>query len=96
MSELPPATELMTVIEMHGKPTLAEAAKDLGVATEDLDAAFGVVPVDPERGIYAVLVQAGRAPKQTQESGRDFRGPWSDPAIMPFGPVQHEKKKDND
>jgi hypothetical protein len=93
MPEPPPAVELMTVTVPHGKPTLAEAAKLLGVATEDVDAAFGVVPVDPDRGIYAVQVRADRLPKQSERQPSDYRGPWSNPSIAPLGPVQDDNKK---
>jgi hypothetical protein len=93
MPESPPAVELMTVTVPHGKPTVAEAAKQLGVATEDVDAAFGVVPVDPDRGIYAVQVRADRLPKQPERPSSDYRGPWSNPPIAPLGPVQDDKKK---
>ena len=95
MSDMPPAVELMTVTSPHGAPSLGEAAKRLGVELSDMDATFGVVPVDPDRGMYAVQVRAGRVPKQAE--GSDYRGPWSNPAIAPFGPVQDgaapDKKK---
>ena len=92
MPELPPAVELMTVKVPHGKPTLAEAAKQLGVTIEDMDAAFGLVPVDPDRGIYAVQVRADKLPKQPERPS-DYRGPWSNPSIAPLGPVQGDNNK---
>jgi hypothetical protein len=82
----------MTVTAPHGKPTLAEAAEQLGVATEDMDAVFGVVPVDPDRGIYAVQVRADKLPKHSERPS-DYRGPWSNPPIAPLGPVQDDDKK---
>lgn len=92
MPDIPPAVDLMTIKVPQGKPTLAEAAKRLGVALSDMDATFGVVPVDPDQGLYAVQVRAGRA---KQQEGRDFQGPWSNPAIAPFGPVQDGPAPDN-
>ena len=91
MADIPPAVELMTVKVPHGAPTLAEAARQLGVKIEDVDATFGVVPVDPEAGLYAVQVRADRLPKRTEGAERDYRGPWSNPPIAPFGPVQEGK-----
>ena len=78
----------MTVSAQHGAPSLADAAKQLGVQAADMDEAFGVVPVDPDRGLYAVQVHAAKLPPQPSSPGQPFRGPWSKPAIAPFGPVQ--------
>jgi hypothetical protein len=85
MSDMPPV-ELMTITVPHGKPSLADAAQRLGVGLSDMDATFGVVPVDPDRGLYAVQVRAGQTRKQPE--GSDYRGPWSNPRIEPFGPIQ--------
>jgi hypothetical protein len=95
MSDVPPVLELMTVTAPHGAPTIAEAAKQLGVATEDIDVVFGVVPVDPDRGIYAVQVRADRLHKRPEGSGQDYHGPWSNPRIAPFGPVQDGTTSDD-
>jgi hypothetical protein len=86
MPDNPQAVELMTVTIPHGSPSLAEAAQRLGVDVSDMDATFGVVPVDPDRGLYAVQVRAGRVPKPPE--GSEYRGPWSNPNIAPYGPVQ--------
>jgi len=91
--DIPPAVELMTITVPNGKPTLAEAAQRLGVEPSDMDATFGVVPVDPDNGLYAVQVRAGRA---TAQQGSSYQGPWSNPAIAPFGPVQQGTKPDED
>jgi len=97
MVEMPPAVELMTVTTSHGAPTLAEAARQLGVATEDVSATYGVVPIDPERGIYAVQVRADKIKKPAGGAGKDYNGPWSNPPIAPFGPVQpNNSRKDGD
>jgi hypothetical protein len=86
--------ELMTITEQgSGAPTLAEAAKQLGVAESDLDATFGVVPIDPARGMYAVQVRTDKLPKRSGQGESDYRGPWSNPKIEPFGPVQDSKSK---
>jgi hypothetical protein len=38
-------------------PKLNEAANDLGVLVEELDAAHDVIPISEENGIYSVLVE---------------------------------------
>ena len=47
----------------------------------------------PDNGLYAVQVRAGRA---TAQQGSSYQGPWSNPAIAPFGPVQQGTKPDED
>lgn len=78
---------LMTVHGTGGPPSLEDAARQLGVGVEDVDATFGVVPVDPANGLYGVQVRGDRLPQGT-ESAQPYRGPYSNPQIAPFGPVQ--------
>ena len=40
---------LMTATLEKGKASLADAAAALGVTLDDLDATFGLVPIDPDR-----------------------------------------------
>jgi hypothetical protein len=42
-------------------PSLAEAANALGVLVEELDAAYGVTPIDAAAGLYSVLVNDAAA-----------------------------------
>ena len=75
---------LMTVELAPEAASLADAAARLGLAPDDLDAEYGVVPVDPDNQLYSVLVDeaAGEAAR-----GREgVRGPFSNPRIEPFGP----------
>lgn len=72
---------LMTVSLGKGDHSLAEAAESLSVPEEALDSAFGIVPVDHSRGLYAVQVDADQIMPQ---SYGDYRGPYSDPEIAPF------------
>jgi hypothetical protein len=74
---------LMTVVGRgRQQPSLAAAAKQLGVATADVDADYGVVPVDPEKGIYAVMVRADRL--HPDDSGQPYRGPYANLPIVPL------------
>ncbi|MGZ4962904.1 MAG: hypothetical protein ACXWIU_00095 [Limisphaerales bacterium] len=79
---------LMTVDGCRTKPTFEVAAKKLGVQKEDLDPTFGVVPIDPDAGVYAVQV---RSDKVSGQSSDEFHGPFSNPRIEPFGPVKGRK-----
>jgi hypothetical protein len=81
------AMVLMTVEGKLGAPSLSEAASQLGVKVEDIDPVFGVVPVDPSRGLYSVQVRDDRLPAASSTS-QPYRGPFSNPEIAPFGPVQ--------
>jgi hypothetical protein len=78
-------TALMTVTGTAGPPSLAEAAAQLGVSVEDLNAGFGVVPVDPAHGLFTVEVDADRIQESFDKKGT-FRGPFSNPRIGHFGP----------
>ena len=82
---LPPADRelvLMTV-ECHEAPSLEAAARTLGVAESALDADFGVVPIDPDRDLYTVRIDAAAVRKLGRGKGK-YRGPFSDPKIAPM------------
>lgn len=84
-------TVMMTVTGEGGTPpTLAQAAAQLGISASDLNADFGVVTIDPERNLFAVEVRADRLPAgaDLEKAGGPYRGPYSNPKIAPFGPVQ--------
>jgi len=80
------AMALMTVSHPAGKPTLEEAARQLGVDVAKVDSAYGVVVIDPEQGLYAVQVEASAAASPDAEG--KFAGPWSNPNIASFGPIE--------
>ena len=69
---------LMTVTHTNGKPTLEEAAKSLDLAVGALDCSFGVVLIDPAKGLYSVRVDS------TKLKGASANGPYSDPKIEPL------------
>jgi hypothetical protein len=76
-----PGWALMTVNLDAATRTLAGAAAALGVPESAMDASFGVVPLDPERGLYAVQV---RPDALAAHDKSEFRGPYADPRIEPF------------
>lgn len=79
--ELPASTQtaLMTVTAPSRKPTLDEAAQQLGLAADALDCTFGVVMISPQKGIYSVRVDATKV-----KGAWTSHGPYSDPKIEPM------------
>jgi hypothetical protein len=82
---------LMTVTGDGGPPSLGNAARQLKVSVEALDKSFGVALVDPTKGLYAVRLPASQLPANHTPGPQ---GPFSDPPIEPFGPVQSSSTKD--
>jgi len=81
---------LMTVHGLNGPPSLAQAATELGISVTDIDQHFGVVAINPGEGLYAV--QAKESSIHRDETARgDYRGPFSNPEIAPFGPIHPRK-----
>ena len=76
---------MYTVKLATGEENLATAAQKLRVEPADLDPEFGVVPVAPAEGLYAVLV-VGTAPPETDGATTD--GPFANPPITTFGPPE--------
>lgn len=67
------------------RPSLAQAARLLGVARDDLDAGFGVVVIDPARRLASVRVKPAALPADLATRGGEA-GPFADPRIGPLGP----------
>lgn len=84
-------TVLLTVHGGTTPPTLAEAAAQMGVAERDLSSEFGVVPIDPSRGIYSVQIPANRL--HVQEASTPYQGPFANPRIEAFGPIQGDHQE---
>jgi hypothetical protein len=64
-----------------GVPSLDEAADQLHVPVETLDRAFGVQPIDPRSGDYAVMKR-----DEVDQKNASSHGPFSNPRIDTFGP----------
>ncbi len=76
-----PKMVLMSVVHQGGPPSLAEVAQQLGVQIVDIDANYGVLPLNPEQGLYTVRVREDRIRPTSSEP---YRGPFSDPDIAPL------------
>ena len=86
-------TNQMFTIQAKVKPTLAEAAAALGVSLEDLDASFGVVTVDPHRGLHTVLVQGEVSEERPDSVQRPFSDPRIEPANVQADPIDQDVKQ---
>ncbi len=80
------AKVLMTIETAAEPPTPESIRRRYALAEGDVDPAFGVVPVDPDAGIYTVMVEEAAAPRLSSGGGWTVRGPFSNPRISPFGP----------
>lgn len=81
---------LMTIACPEGAPGLDRAAELLGVPTAEMDRSFGVVVLDPQRGLYAVQVHETAIRERPASDADDeaVKGPFSNPRIAPFGPTR--------
>jgi hypothetical protein len=75
---------MMTVELDPDSATVDEVAKRLGLGPEEIDAEFGVVPIDPDNHLYSVLVDEQASARVAGQPG--VEGPFSNPRIEPFGP----------
>ncbi|MFT4103361.1 MAG: hypothetical protein QM674_20495 [Burkholderiaceae bacterium] len=64
--------------------TIAGVRSKYRLEAGDLDPEFGVVALDPVKGLYAVLADDRVA--STLEGQTDVQGSFSNPRIAPFGP----------
>ncbi len=64
--------------------SLAHVRESLGIGSEEIDDDFGVIAVQPEENLYAVLVEQDTADRVQGTEG--VEGPFSNPKIEPFGP----------
>jgi hypothetical protein len=86
---------LFTITSTSGEPSLGRASELLGVDASALDPAFGVRLIDPRKHLYAVLVDDAQAPHVRTGAG-SVEGPFSNPGISDFGPLQEKKKAGTD
>lgn len=73
---------LCTIEGFDSKPSLEKAAQHLAVAASVVDSEFGVVLLDPKRGMYCVQILEDHCPDAIK--GPRSSGPWSSPRIEGF------------
>ena len=64
--------------------SLAAVRKRFRLREDDVDADFGLVSIDPEASLFAILVSAGALEKLSGDPA--VAGPYSNPRIESFGP----------
>jgi len=75
--------ELLTLKLQPKEANVHHVVKKLKIPKEDIDLEFGVVNIDPKKGLYAILVE-GKAARQAGKR-REVKGPFSNPKIEAFG-----------
>lgn len=75
---------MMTVELDPDSATVDKVAERLGLEPGEIDADFGVVPIDPDNHLYSVLVDEQASARVAGQPG--VEGPFSNPRIEPFGP----------
>ena len=71
-------------------PTIDELKERFNLRDEEIDMTFGVIEVDPVEGVYTVRVDESKVSDifgDMKLSKLELEGPFSDPKIEPFGPV---------
>lgn len=67
-------------------PSIEQVKRRFGLADDEIDAAFGVIEVDPDDHLLTILVEQSAAARVTGDPGWTGEGPFADPKIEPFGP----------
>ena len=72
-----------------GKPALETVQQKFGLRTEEIDAAYGVVLVDPDDSTYVIRVEeTAQARLSGGQTSGSVSGFYSDPKIEPCGPPE--------
>lgn len=66
--------------------TLPEVLRLLGLASDEVDPGFGVVPIDPAEHLYTILVDEAAAARVADAP--QVEGVFGNPRIEGFGPEE--------
>ena len=78
--------QMLTVRLDPDRATLKEVQRRLGLSPDEIDDDFGVVNIDPEQNLYAIMVEEQTGARLSDDP--DVKGPYANPRIEPFGPPQ--------
>jgi hypothetical protein len=70
------------------RATLPKVLGLLGLAPEEVDPGFGVVPIDPAEHLYTILVDQAAAARVA--GAPQVEGVFGNPRIEPLGPEEGE------
>lgn len=80
-------SKVMVTLKLDPKhASLAKVRESLGIDSEEIDDDFGVIALQPEENLYAILVDQNAADRVNGIEG--VEGPFSNPRIESFGPPQ--------
>jgi hypothetical protein len=80
------ATRMVTLRLDPADATFAKVCAKFGLAKGDVDESFGVANLDPDKDLYAILVNDAVAGRLEGKGG--VAGAFSNPKIEPFGPLK--------
>ncbi|GAA2868483.1 hypothetical protein GCM10010517_28290 [Streptosporangium fragile] len=78
----------LVTVRLQPRATLADAMRRLGLSEEEVDTGYGLVSVDPDRGLYGLRVSESAADRLDPGTGG---GVYSDPRIEPYGPPRPDR-----
>ena len=77
--------KLMMTVRLDPKEaSVAAVTRKLKLRKGEVDEGFGVVSIDPDKKLFAILVDEDVASKLQGHAA--VRGPFANPKIEPFGP----------
>jgi hypothetical protein len=83
MPDPAPQSKVMLSLELPAdEASLPAVRQRLGLDAAEIDAGFGVIPIDPDHGLYTVLVTPEAAERVKGTPG--VSGPFANPPIEPI------------
>ncbi|WP_330317994.1 hypothetical protein [Streptomyces platensis] len=76
---------LLVTVTLPPDATFTQAVETLGLAVGEVDAEYGLVPIDGDQGRYVLLVAEGAAARLEGDEGvEEVEGVYSNPKIYPY------------